>query len=88
MRTGNSHEPMDHRQLISSLSPEERIRLTARSNLKGLTHLALHWGAIAVTGALIGARVPLWPLLLPVQGILLIFLFTLFRRKAALGRRS
>ncbi len=67
---------MDHRALIASLSAEERSRLTARSNLPGLAHLALHWAAIFCLGALIAARVPLWPLIMLPQGVLIVFLFT------------
>ena len=48
-----------------------------RSDLRGLAHLAGHFGAIAVCTTLIAMRVPFWPILLPVQGILLVFLFTL-----------
>jgi fatty acid desaturase len=60
-----------------SLAPEERAALAALSDGPGLRHLLLHAGAIAATGTLIAAQVPFWPLLLPVHGVLLIFLFTL-----------
>lgn len=39
--------------------------------------MAFHVSAILLVGWLIASRVPLWPLLLPVQGVLLVFLFTL-----------
>ncbi len=68
---------MDHAAFLASLPPATRAALTARSDRAGLLHLAGHGGAILVTGALIAARVPLWPLLLPVEGVLLVFLFTL-----------
>jgi fatty acid desaturase len=68
---------MDHRDVIASLTPEERNRLTAKSDISGLVQLGLHWGAIAVVGSLIAAKVPLWPLLMLPQGILVVFLFTL-----------
>lgn len=68
---------MDHRNIIASLTSEERDRLTAKSDVAGLLQLAAHWGAILFLGALIAARVPLWPLLMIPQGILIIFLFTL-----------
>lgn len=68
---------MDHRSLIAGLAPETRAALTATSTRAGLWHLAGHAGAIGLAGALIALRVPFWPLLLPVQGILLCFLFTL-----------
>jgi len=62
---------------LSHLPAETRAALTARSTRPGLVHLAGHLGAVVLTGVLIGARVPLWPLLLPVQGVLIVFLFTL-----------
>lgn len=61
----------------ASIPPEERARLATRADAPGLRHLAGHAGAILVTGALIAAQPPLWWLLLPVQGVLLVFLFTL-----------
>ncbi len=51
--------------------------LTATSDRAGLMHLAGHLGLILLCGALILANVPYWGLLLPVQGVLIIFLFTL-----------
>src|SRR5262245_25268982 len=68
---------MDHRGLIASLSIEQRKTLVARSNLPGLMGLAWHGGALLVASCLILLRPPFWFALLPVQGILLIFLFTL-----------
>jgi len=68
---------MDHRDVIASLTNEERSRLTAKSNISGLVQLAAHWGAIILVGALIAAKVPFWPLLMLPQGILIVFLFTL-----------
>lgn len=65
----------DHKALIASLPPDLRERLTRPSTAAGLTHLTGHLGAIAATSALIFT--PLWPLAVPVQGVLLIFLFTL-----------
>jgi fatty acid desaturase len=64
-------------EAIQSIPPADRAALTERSDGAGLLHLAGHAGAILVTGALIALQVPLWPLLLPVHGVLLIFLFTL-----------
>lgn len=68
---------MDHKALVASLSPAQRVALTARSDLRGLAQLGVHWGAIAFIGALILAKVPAWPVLMIPQGILLVFLFTL-----------
>ncbi|RVA63193.1 fatty acid desaturase, partial [Mesorhizobium sp. M7A.F.Ca.CA.001.08.2.1] len=68
---------MDHRDVISSLTQEERNRLTAKSDAAGLVQLAAHWGAIVILGSLIAAKVPFWPLLMLPQGLLIVFLFTL-----------
>ncbi|MEM7319028.1 MAG: fatty acid desaturase [Pseudomonadota bacterium] len=68
---------MDHRALIASLPAETKSRLTARSDRAGLTHLALYAQALFLTTAGIVAHVPLWPVLLLPQGLLLVFLFTL-----------
>lgn len=67
---------IDHRTLIAALSDEERSCLLQRSDRIGLFHLAAHLGAIVAVGVLIGLNVSCWPLLVPVQGILIVFLFT------------
>ena len=67
---------VSHQALVASLSPDQRKDLTARSDWIGLRHLAGHWGAIVLCGALIALAVPLWPALLVVQGVLLVFCFT------------
>lgn len=68
---------MDHRAFVAGLAPEVRAALTARTDAAGLWHLAGHLGAIAVVGGLIAVRVPGWWALTPVQGMLVVFLFTL-----------
>lgn len=68
---------MDHTAFLSSLPPDTRLALTARRPGQGLVHLAAHLGALALTSGLIVAQVPFWGLLLPVQGVLIVFLFTL-----------
>lgn len=68
---------MDHTALLTSLDPQEKQRLTERSDRAGLSHLALHAGAIALCTAGILWAVPFWPTLVFVQGVLLSFLFTL-----------
>lgn len=77
----NSQEPEtdmpDHRSFLKSLSTDERIALTAKSDRIGLAHLAVHWGLIGLSGLLIVIRVPGWQAIMLVQGILLVFLFTL-----------
>ena len=88
MRSGLSYagrdmttQTTDHRDFVSGLSAGDRRHLTERSDTAGLTALALHWGAILLTGGLILISPPGWPFLLLalmlVQGILIIFLFTL-----------
>lgn len=67
----------DHKGFLASLSPEEKASLTALSDREGLLHLAGHLALIMVLGGLIAAQVPGWPLILPLHGIALIFLFTL-----------
>lgn len=68
---------IDHRDVIASLTNEERGRLTGKSNGPGMVQFSCHLGAIVVLGALIAARVPYWPVLMLPQGILIVFLFTL-----------
>ncbi|MGL4234506.1 MAG: fatty acid desaturase [Tabrizicola sp.] len=68
---------MDHREFLGSLPADLRERMVERSDGPGLWHLAGHFGAILAVGGLIAAGVPGWWLLLPVQGVLIVFLFTL-----------
>ncbi|PVH30424.1 fatty acid desaturase [Pararhodobacter oceanensis] len=68
---------MTHSEFLSSLPPETRNALTARSKWRGIAHLAGHTGANLLVGGLILLKVPLWWALLPVQGVLLVALFTL-----------
>lgn len=68
---------MDHRTIIASLTPEQRDRLTEKSDRAGLAQLAVHAGLILLLGVLIAAKVPFWWLLMLPQGILIVFLFTL-----------
>lgn len=68
---------MDHRAFVAGLDPGVKAALTARSDAAGLRHLALHAGAIVLCGFWIAAGWPLWMALLPVQGVLIVFLFTL-----------
>ena len=68
---------MDHRDFVAGLAPEVREALTARTDAAGLWHLAGHLGAIGLVGGLIVVGVPGWWALIPVQGVLVVFLFTL-----------
>lgn len=68
---------MDHKAWLAALPAEAKVQLSARSDAAGLRHLAPHLGAILALGGIIAAGVPGWWLLLPVQGVLIVFLFTL-----------
>ena len=68
---------MDHKSWLAALPPEVKAELALRSDAAGLRHLALHFGLILACGAAIAVGVPGWWLLLPVQGVLIVFLFTL-----------
>lgn len=67
----------DHVSFLTSVPPPVKAVLTETSDRAGLVHLAGHAGLILMLGTLIVLRVPFWGLLLPFQGIALIFLFTL-----------
>ena len=62
---------------MAGLAPDARAALVRRSDARGVRHLAGHLGAITACGALIAVGVPFWWVLLPVQGVLIVFLFTL-----------
>jgi len=67
----------DHLAVLARLSADEKADLMARSDRKGLAHLASYLAAIALTATLITAKVPFWGLFLLPHGVLLVFLFTL-----------
>lgn len=68
---------MDHKTLVASLTPRTRAALLERSDTAGLRHLALYGAFLGLTSLGIALRIPLWPLLMLPQGVLLVFLFTL-----------
>lgn len=68
---------MDHKAWLAALPAADRAALAVRVNGPGLWHLAGHGGLIMALGAAIAAGVPGWWLLLPMQGVALVFLFTL-----------
>jgi len=68
---------MDHKAFQAGLEPGMRADLMRRSDWAGLRHLALHLGLIGVTGVWIGFGLPFWPLVLPLHGVFVVFLFTL-----------
>ena len=68
---------MDHKEFVSSLSPEQRKALTAKSDRAGLLRLFWYLAVTGVFAALVLARVPFWWVFLLPLGICQIFLFTL-----------
>lgn len=66
----------DHRTVIAALDPALHASLTTPSDARGLWHLAGHLGLILASSLWI-LNAPLWWLALPVQGVALVFLFTL-----------
>jgi fatty acid desaturase len=68
---------MDQKAFLAALPVDLREAMTERRDAPGLWHLAMHLGLIGLVSAMIAATVPGWWLLLPVQGVLIIFLFTL-----------
>jgi fatty acid desaturase len=69
-------DTIDHRTAMANLEPALRRSLIERSDRPGLLRFGFHLGAILVFGTLIALPVPLWFALLPLQGILIVFLFT------------
>lgn len=67
---------LDHRALLSSLTPGQRHALCARTDAPAASRLALHLGAVAAGGAWIAAGLPLWWAVMLPQGIGIAFLFT------------
>ncbi len=68
---------LDHKQLIASLSDEQRLSFTQKSDLYGLLHFLSHVFALALTSTwIINAWVG-WQAVLVLHGIMLVFLFTL-----------
>lgn len=75
-----NHMTINHSEWLRSLSKQQRQHLTQKSNWPGMQYLVLHAGAIVLLAWLIArtglpaiAQLPLMIL----QGILLVFLFTL-----------
>lgn len=68
---------MDNKAFLSSLTSGQRAALTQRSNTKGLIHLMGHVGLIALCSVMILSEILYWQAIMAVQGVLLIFLFTL-----------
>ena len=67
----------DHRAFLAGLTEVEKAALTTRSDRAGLLHLAGHVGVILLLATGIALHVPFWGILVPLQGVALVFLFTL-----------
>lgn len=72
----------DHRQLIASLSDEQRASLTQKSDLQGALHFISHVAALSFTTLWILSGWAGWQAILVLQGVMLVFLFTLLHETA------
>ncbi|MDG2257577.1 MAG: fatty acid desaturase [Paracoccaceae bacterium] len=68
---------MDHKTVLDRLSSADKVNLTLKSDAKGLRHLAAYGLLVLASSIWIALEAPLWPLMMIVQGVLLVFLFTL-----------
>ena len=68
---------MDHTEFLAQMPAERTKALSVRSNRAGLVRLAGHMGLIALTGSAVTLALPGWPLLLPLRGVFIVFLFAL-----------
>ena len=66
---------MDHKTFLRTLSHETRKRLTTRDDAPAQERLMVHFGLIILLMLYIGIGLPLWWALIPLQGILIAFLF-------------
>ena len=66
----------DHKELLASLPAETRKALLEQADAPGLVRFATHFGIVVLGAVLIMKGVPGWPLLLPLQGLFIGFLFT------------
>ncbi len=69
-------ETVDHRAFMAALPGAVKAQLTRIDDRASALHLLVHLAAIALTGALIALQIPFWPVLLLLQGVLIIALFT------------
>ncbi len=68
---------MDSRKFVASLTAEQKNFLTEKNDLDGIKSLIFHFGGILAFGSLIMLDTALTPILMLIQGIFIIFLFTL-----------
>ena len=69
-------QQVDHKTIIAGLTTNQRESLLQRSDSAGLKHLALYLLAMGLCSALIVLQVPFQPVIMLLQGILIVFLFT------------
>lgn len=67
---------LDHRAFLKALTSDQNRALCERSDARGAVQFLSHIGLIGLGAWAILARVPGWPALIPLQGILVVFLFT------------
>ncbi|MEO1493638.1 MAG: fatty acid desaturase [Pseudomonadota bacterium] len=65
----------DHRRVIGRLGIDQRRALVAQSDGPALLRIALHLGAVAATASYAALQLPLWPLAVLAEAIVLTFLF-------------
>lgn len=74
---GLDHPMTTHADVLDRLSADTKTSLTERSNAKGLMHLTKYFFALALCTLWIASEAPFWGVVLPIQGVLIVFLFTL-----------
>ncbi|NKB53485.1 MAG: fatty acid desaturase [Rhizobiaceae bacterium] len=70
-------QQVDHKTIIASLTAAQRTSLLQRSDAAGLKHFAAYLAAMALCTLLIVQQAPLQPLVVLMQGLFIVFLFTL-----------
>lgn len=73
---------VDHKTLLASLSDEERLSFTKKSDRAGLLMLGSHVVGLLLSGAWIMSGYNFWQVVLVLHGIQLAFLFTLLHETA------
>ena len=68
---------MDYKNFIASLTSEQKKSLTEKNDCKGIQSLLFHFGGIGFFTVLILMNTKLMPVFMLLQGIFIIFLFTL-----------
>lgn len=66
---------MDHKTFLRTLSHDTRKRLTARDDAPAQERLVFHFGLIILLTLYIGIGLPLWWGLIPLQGIMIAFVY-------------